>query len=209
MAAGTLGAPPPGTKARRTHDRLLEAMERLLARGGYPAATSTQVAAEAGVSSGTFYTYFPDREAALAALFARRLHELVTAVAEVLTLEALLDDGLRAVLARAVDVVLRHYRGHAPAFRAALVQLPSSPAIRDVYWAAHERSEELLVSFVRRAQAAGRVRAGDPVIMARTLLVVIQGANNPLLLTDPRSRRTRAIERHLVDLLVALLAEDR
>jgi AcrR family transcriptional regulator len=94
--------PPAGTKGRRTHDALLDATERRLAAGGYPAATSTAIAADAGLSTGTFYTYFEDRHAALAAAFARRLENLIAAVEAELRVEGLLDDGLEAVLEHAV-----------------------------------------------------------------------------------------------------------
>lgn len=198
--------PPPGTKGRRTHDALLDALERLLATGGYPAATSTSVAAEAGVSTGTFYTYFDDRHAALTAAFARRLRRLVTAVEAELTIESVLDEGLHPVLERAVEAVLAEYRQHAATYRAALAQLPSSAALRETYWRAHEVSERTLTTFLRRAQAAGRVREqADPRILALTLLVVVQGANNPLLLAEPDSTQTRAIRGELTALLIHLL----
>lgn len=198
--------PPPDTKGRRTHDALLDALERCLAAGGYPAATSTAVAAEAGVSTGTFYTYFDDRHTALAAAFARRLRQLVAAVEAELAIESLLDDGLRAVLERAVDAVLDEYRQHAATYRAALAQLPSSAALRETYWRAHEVSERTLTTFLRRAQSAGRVREqADPRILALTLLVVVQAANNPLLLADPDAEQTRAIRGELIALLDHLL----
>ena len=198
--------PPLGTKGRRTHDALLDALERCLAAGGYPAATSTAVAAEAGVSTGTFDTYFEDRHAALAAAFARRLRRLIDVVEAELTIEAVLDDGLQPVLERAVDAVLAEYRRHAATYRAALAQLPSSASLRETYWRAHELSERTLTTFLRRAQAAGRVREqADPRILALTLLVVVQGANNPLLLTDPDDAQTRAIRGELTALLTHLL----
>lgn len=209
MEVPSISDPPPaGTKARRTHDALLGAVERLLGRGGYPAATTTAVAAEAGVSAGTFYRYFDDREDALAALFDRRLGELLEAVAAVLTADALLDDGLAAVLRRALDVTVGEYRDHAPTFRAALTQLPSSPAIREVYWRRYAETEAVLVTFLRRAQAAGSVRDADPAVLAATLLVVVQGANTPVLLARPRSRRTRAVLDELHRLLVAVASPE-
>ncbi|MBW3663819.1 MAG: TetR/AcrR family transcriptional regulator [Actinobacteria bacterium] len=197
--------PDPGTKARRTYDALLDAMERLLEGGGYPAATSTAVAAEAGLSVGTFYAYFSDRDEALAALFARRLDALIDAVDAALTTDALLDDGLEPVLERVLDVVLDGYGRHASAFRAALVQLPSSPPIAAVYWDRHSHSAELIATFLRRAQAAGAVRDGDADVLAQALLVIMQGTNTPVLLAQPRSRGTRAIRAELHRALAATL----
>lgn len=198
--------PPEGSKARRTHDTLLEAMEQRLQLGGWEAATSTAVAEAAGVSVGTFYGYFSDRDDALAALFERRLDGLVGALGRTLSADALLDDGLASVLASTFGLVLDEYAEHAATYRAALVQLPSSPRIRDVYWRAHREIETMLITFLTRAQTAGMVRPADPVVLARTVLVVVQGANNPLLLSEPRSRRTRAIAEEVVGMLHHLFA---
>ncbi len=180
-------------------------MERRLDEGGWEAATSTAVAAEAGVSVGTFYSYFSDRDDALAALFARRLVELLRAVQETLSTDALLDDGLEAVLERTVAIVLDAFRGHAATYRAALVQLPSSPAIRTVYWEAHRETEMVLTTFIRRAQEAGKVRDAEPVVLARTLLIVVQGANNPLLTAPAPDAASRTIVGEIVEMLNHLL----
>ena len=199
-------APPPaaGTKARRTHDRLLDATETLLGQGGYPAATSTAVAAAAGVSVGTFYTYFSDREHALAALFAARLDELIEAVGRALRLETLLDEGLGALVTGLVRVVVDGYDRHAATFRAALVQLPSSPIVRTVYWERHQRSEDVVTAFLRRAQQAGKVAVRDPAVMARSLLVLVQGLNTPLVLGRPGDEQ-RALTEEVVRALVGML----
>jgi AcrR family transcriptional regulator len=204
--AGGLARPPAaGSRARRTYDRLLDATERLLASGGYPAATSTAIAGEAGVSTGSFYTYFDDREDVLAAALHRRLALLLDLVAEELTPGALLDDGLPAVLERALDATLEEYRSHSPTYRAALAQVPASDLIRSVYWAAHRATEEVVTTFIRRAQAAGRARSdADPRVLALTLLVVVQGANHPLLL-DGDDATAERIRSELLDLLLHLV----
>lgn len=203
--AAVPAAPPSGTKARRTYEALLDATERCLDQGGYAAATTTEIARQAGVSVGTFYSYLPDRDTALVAAFARRLDELIRQVDATLTADALLDDGLPILVERAVDVTLAAYRDHAAVFRTALAVLPSSPAVREVYWNRHERSEQIVVTFLRRARRAGMVADGDPVTLARTMLVVIQGLNHPLLLAHPRARAARAIRAEVVRMLTHLL----
>lgn len=207
MASTAVPAPPEeGTKARRTHDALLDAMERLLDHGGYPAATSTAVAEEAGVSVGTFYAYFPDRDGALASLLADRLDTLLRQVDGALTTDALLDDGLETVLDAALDAVLATYGRHAATFRAALSQLPSSDAIRATYWDRHRRSVDVVTTFLRRGQSAGQVRDGDAEVLALSLLVMVQATNSPILLAKPRSRGARAVRDEIARALVALLS---
>ena len=54
-------------------DQAVDAADRLLARKGANAVTTTRVAAEAGIAVGTIYRYFPDKEALFDALAARCL----------------------------------------------------------------------------------------------------------------------------------------
>jgi AcrR family transcriptional regulator len=62
-------APPRGHKKRaRTRQQLLDAAARVIARQGAGATAIHEIAAEAGVANGTFYNYFPTKDAALEAL---------------------------------------------------------------------------------------------------------------------------------------------
>ena len=64
----TRSAPQSGSRARaRTRALLLDAALRVFARKGAGAAAIHEVAAEAGVSNGTFYNYFRTREELLEA----------------------------------------------------------------------------------------------------------------------------------------------
>lgn len=50
-------------RAKRSYEALLDAAERLFARDGYDDVGTPQIAAEASVSTGTFYRYFDDKKA--------------------------------------------------------------------------------------------------------------------------------------------------
>jgi AcrR family transcriptional regulator len=167
------------------------------------------VAGHAGVATGTVYLYVTDRDELLAALFRRRLDGLLRDLDATLTTDTLLDEGLESLLARALEVVIDHYARHAATFRTAVAQLPASDRLRGVYWQAHRGTEERLVAFLRRAQEAGKVRAAEPRTLAHTLLVIVQGANHPLLTGDPASAEARAIRDELRRALVHLLAPGR
>lgn len=199
---------PAGGKARATYESLLAAGERVLRAAGTPGLTSTAVAAEAGLATGTFYTYFADKDALLAALFDRRLEDLTAAVAEVLGEGAATRDGLEASLRQAVGRVLHGYRAHSTVLRAALGRIPDSALLRAVYWRRHEQAVAAVERFVRDGQRAGVVRAGHPDELALAMLVVVQGLNHPVALAAPTGQ-ARAITAHLTRSLVALLAPDR
>ncbi len=65
---GNGSASPIGARGQRTRAALLEAAHRLFGEQGYRATTVAQIAEAAGVSLGTFYQYFSDRQAILSEL---------------------------------------------------------------------------------------------------------------------------------------------
>lgn len=72
---------PRQARARATFAAIVDACAQLLASGGYDALTTNAISERAGVSVGTLYEYFPNREAILVALAAdacRRLVERMT-----------------------------------------------------------------------------------------------------------------------------------
>lgn len=61
-------------------DAIVEAAIRILERDGWRSLTTTTVARRAGVSVGSLYQYFPNREAIVVELLRRRTRRLVEAV---------------------------------------------------------------------------------------------------------------------------------
>ena len=59
---------PVQQRSRSTVDVVLEAAAQVLERDGYAAATTDRIAERAGVSIGTLYQYFPNKDAILLAL---------------------------------------------------------------------------------------------------------------------------------------------
>lgn len=63
---------PSQDRAKDTVNVLLEATEEVARRVGFEDATTKEIAQVAGVSAGTLYRYFPDKEALLAAVIRRQ-----------------------------------------------------------------------------------------------------------------------------------------
>ena len=66
---------PSQARSRALVDDLLEAAARVFDARGYDATTTNEVAEVAGVSVGSLYQYFPNKDALLAALASRHLEE--------------------------------------------------------------------------------------------------------------------------------------
>ena len=75
---------PRQQRAQHKVELILEAAMRLLDKGGLAALTTNAVAETAGVSIGTLYQYFPNKEAILEALAEREFAELSARVLTVL-----------------------------------------------------------------------------------------------------------------------------
>lgn len=66
-----------------TFDAIVGAGARLLAAGGYGALTTNHVAAQAGVSVGSLYEYFPGKDAIVAEVAARLVDRVLAALSDV------------------------------------------------------------------------------------------------------------------------------
>ncbi|MCR5881068.1 TetR/AcrR family transcriptional regulator [Phenylobacterium sp. J367] len=69
---------PRQARSQATFAAILDACARMLAQGPYDALTTNAIAERAGVSIGTLYEYFPNRESIVAALAAESCRRLVT-----------------------------------------------------------------------------------------------------------------------------------
>ncbi len=67
---------PTQARAKATVEAMLEAVVRLLKRGGTSAITTNRIAQTAGVSIGSVYQYFPNKRAIFIALHERHLRDV-------------------------------------------------------------------------------------------------------------------------------------
>ena len=89
-------------------ETLLDATARVLVREGYDRASTNRIAAVAGVSVGSLYQYFPNKEALVAALVARHNRETLQLVRDALkkVTSSDLKTAMRELVKAAVDAHL-------------------------------------------------------------------------------------------------------
>jgi AcrR family transcriptional regulator len=140
--------------ARR--QQLVEAATRVFARSGYAAADVADIVAEAGVTRGTFYLYFPTKRDIFAAVIERYL-DLIGRQAATLPLPPGLS--LRDQFAHAFAQALRWQADHRDL---ALVALRdgwgADPALTEHLRAAGDRAKASLAATYDRLIAAGHLR---------------------------------------------------
>ena len=164
-------------KAQRTLARLVACTAEEISESG--SFTAERVAARAGTSVATFYSHLPTKDAALTAAFSGAMDELVTVVDRVLSVERLLEHGLESVAGDFVRASLDFFAARSLVFRFALARMPEHRALREVYRDHEGAAFRGISRFIELGQAAGKVRQGDPLVIARAFLVLSQGLNNP------------------------------
>jgi AcrR family transcriptional regulator len=95
-------------RSQATVQTLLDATARVLTRQGYDRASTNRIAATAGVSVGSLYQYFPNKEALVAALVARHNQEMLELLRDALEKVASLDlaAAMRELVRATVDAHL-------------------------------------------------------------------------------------------------------
>ncbi|WP_030940797.1 TetR/AcrR family transcriptional regulator [Streptomyces sp. NRRL S-646] len=76
---------PRQQRSKETYDAILEAAAQLFERDGRAKATTNRIAERAGVSIGSLYQYFPDKDALLYALGERHMLRLVAGLSATLS----------------------------------------------------------------------------------------------------------------------------
>ena len=96
---------PQQDRSRTTVEAILEATAHILTEEGYEKASTNRIAERAGVSIGSLYQYFPNKESLMAALMEQHSHEIAELVESKLSdlfdkpLEMVIPELIRAVIA--------------------------------------------------------------------------------------------------------------
>lgn len=186
---------PRQRRSAETVDRILDAAARIFDERGYRATTTNHVAAEAGVSVGSLYQYFPNKDALLVALAEHHIDEVAVQfgdrLARLRTDVPDLHDTIRALLDLTVEMNATS-RLHAILFS----DCPRTPALVERL----ARFTDLLVTEVawhlERTGAVGR----DHTLRARLVVAAADAAVHDVVLAEPPGPRRSAA----VDELVAV-----
>lgn len=159
--------------ARR--DEILAAARHVFARKGLAATRIGDIAAEAHISQGLLYHYFPDKEALFVAIVEGALRETAALTAGVLHGPGSAWERLERLCRHMLEGVLE-----TPDYVIVILQTFTSETVPEEARAADRRyGEETfrdLVALIREGQDEGDVVEGDPVELALAFTAMIQGA---------------------------------
>ena len=194
---------PRQRRARDTVDTILEAAGEVIADRGWPKTTTNHIAQRAGVSIGSVYQYFPNKESILVALMERHLLLVQPIVQE--ALEAMDDErvpvarGLELLFKRLVEMHAREPRLN----RILAEQVPLPPVVEKMH-AAGEQSIALRIADALRRRRD--TRSDDALAMAHVLAQATESLSKWLVHHAPETLDKDAYVRQAVRMLAGFVA---
>jgi AcrR family transcriptional regulator len=162
--AGALRVPQQ-QRSKEKVERILAATARLLERHEYEAVGTKLIAAEAGVSIGVLYRFFPDKHAIVSTLLAGWMDEYTAATERVLRDPLPATPGELGAAALAVHV---RFRREQPGFARAWFDGPLRPELREL----DEATDRALAAMVHAALVRGYGFPDTPAVALRAQLAV-------------------------------------
>jgi AcrR family transcriptional regulator len=171
---------PRQPRAHETRARILDAARTVFARHGYSAGTTNRIADEAGLSVGSLYQYFPNKDAILVELVNAHIddgtHEVLAALQQAENERADLAGSMRVIVSALVRLHARDRRLHQVLFE----ESPRPPSLlrrlRDL--------EDGVVEVFADRLRTERPTLASPELTARITIVTTESLVHRLVATD-------------------------
>lgn len=175
---------PRQQRSRETVAAIEEAAAQLFDRYGYAATTTNKIAERAGVSIGTLYQYFPNKDALLWSLAEQHLDATAAEVAETLAHAADRELPLPRLLH---DLVHRVAALHTERPTLHRLLFDQAPRTSDLVARARRTEHRLATSFAAHLRRLGVARA-DPDAAALLAVQGVQAQIHGVMLAPPDGR---------------------
>jgi AcrR family transcriptional regulator len=193
---------PRQERAQVTVEAIIGAARKILVRHGRAGLTTNHVAELAGVSIGSLYQYFPDKDALVHELLGRHIEEARALIAQ--RLATLIDAEPEEAIRQIVSLMIELHR-HDPSLHRALMEHTPGGAVR---LGAFER-EIVALARLYLERHAQRLRVADLDMAAVIVVQTVEALTHGAVLHRPELLATEAFEREVVDLVTRYLIEPR
>ena len=196
---------PQQRRSRETVEAVIEAAAQVFEAYGYAAGTTNRIAARAGVSIGTLYQYFPNKDALVVALLERhladamrRLHEWVArAVAE--------PRSLRDTLALFVEGMIELHGGRPRLQHILLEETQITPRLHEALHQIEQQGAKTIAGLLRGVPEVRRtsLEAASFLIIQTVETLTHRFASHPNMLLTRKKFTTE-----IVSMITAYLQDD-
>lgn len=141
--------PPVQRRSRATVEEIISAAAQIFERYGYAAGTTNRIAERAGVSIGTLYQYFPNKEAIAVALLERHIASTNHRLDEWVDHMAAQRHDLRAAFHDYVTDMLEMHSGQPRLQHILLEEIPLPDRVHQSLLEAERRAAHTVAGFLR------------------------------------------------------------
>ena len=205
MAPSSVDSPrrkPTQERSRATVDAIIEAAARVFEAQGYAHTTTNHIALRAGVSIGSLYQYFPNKDAILVALLERHADDGARLIGELAARAEAEEWSLRAVLEHFVEAIVEY---HLVAPRLQHVLLNEAPRPPGVVALRHQLEDRVADLVSRLIDLKLGVEVPRPDIVAWLIVHVVEGLAHEFVVHPPRDTDRDALVREVVALIEGYL----
>lgn len=183
---------------------ILAAARRCFVRDGFRGASIADICAEAGISPGHLYHYFPSKEAIVGAMGAAALSQGTAQFGELME-----GSHALAALATVIEHAKNHnLRGDFVLILEILTEAGRNPKLAKVLQEQSRNVRRALAEFLRKSQADGLIDPGlDPDAASAILFGLLDGARM-MVVRDPKIDMTKILD-HLKILVGRFLLPPR
>jgi AcrR family transcriptional regulator len=192
---------PTQQRSEATVEAILQAAAQVFERHGYAAGTTNRIAERAGVSIGTLYQYFPNKDAILVALVHRHLAESTAALQphlQRLARGAQFEDVLPNIVHAMVAM-------HAIAPRLHRVLFEETPLPSTLRAELEELEDQLVDAAAETLATDPSTAPSDPRLTARVMISAIEGLTHRLVLRPPPNATPDAIANEITEFVRAYI----
>ena len=172
----------PSSGAPDSRTQLIDATLRIILERGIDAVRVDDIVAEVGVTKGSLYWHFEDRQGLIKAAIAEQINrfsaETITAMSEAIATSASKDDYIARLIPFIVDPFDRAKVRERWGRLGILVEAQNDPALKAMMRDVQARHLEVVVELMTNAQERGLLRRDlDPRSVAVALSVINLGSN--------------------------------
>lgn len=191
---------PRQARSRALVEAILQATARVLAERGYAGTNTNLVAERAGVSVGSVYQYFPNKDSLVTALHERHAAQMQEAIEQVLAASRAQD--LRESLAAIVHALLAAHRVEPELHRVLEQEFPFFDAPRE-----QSPADRGIFQHVRQLLERHRAQLRQPDLDLATWMVLqtMESLVHAAVIPPTPGHAPAAVEQAIVDMLAAYL----
>ena len=174
---------PSQERSRLTVERILDAAARIFHEQGYAGATTNDIADEAGLSIGSLYQYFPNKDALLAALTKRHITTTTSSLADMIG-KLPEDSGFDVILRAVVRFLVEQH----DLDDLHLLVMHTAPRTHEINLEL-EQARTQLVEIASVLLAKMNIVEDQQMLIARMVVATIDTAVHDVIIRQPRGKK--------------------